>query len=100
MSKLPAKQSTAKAREAAKKGEITPVDAASLQADPMYVDTLTDHSEDVTTGSKHGCDDLEAESTEVQHKLKGLLTNQLWSKTAMLVHHHWSQMTFSQSILE
>jgi hypothetical protein len=67
MPPLTGKRSAAKAREATKRGEIPPADAASLKADPTYVDIPTHHP-DVATGSKHGRDDSEAESSEVGHK--------------------------------
>jgi hypothetical protein len=69
MPKLPGKRTAAKAREAAKKGYVTPTNAASLKADPTYVDNPTDHLEDVATGLKHRRDDSEAESSAVRHNL-------------------------------
>jgi hypothetical protein len=67
MPPLTGKRSAAKVREATKRGEIPPADAASLKADPTYVD-IPIHHPDVATGSKPGRDDSEAESSEVGHK--------------------------------
>ncbi|KAF8145613.1 hypothetical protein K438DRAFT_2097586 [Mycena galopus ATCC 62051] len=57
MPKLTGKRSAAKAREAAKRGEITPAEGASLNADPTYVDVPPDNPQDVATGSKRARDE-------------------------------------------
>jgi hypothetical protein len=52
-------------QETIKGGEIT---VAWLRADPSYVDIPESHHLAVVTGSKHGCDNSEAESNEVRYK--------------------------------